>query len=106
MAETQSVSSVIKIRDAIVWPKRWTTQLGNETCNAPVDNGVLVDIRAWEDRSIIIVVVRCRNAKYYGTIRTAPHRYKTVLQFLSMNMKRTLREIKQAEIEFLDEMDS
>lgn len=90
----------MKITNAAVWPKQWTTQLGKETRNAAIENGVLVDIRAWEDRSIIIVVVRCRNGKYYGTVRTDRDHYETVLQFLNRNMRRTLREIKQMEITF------
>ncbi len=98
MRKSQMAPLRMNIRDSIVWPKHWTTSLGKETLNAPVDKGVLVDIRAWEDHSMIIVVVRCRNGKYYGTIKTDRLHHEDVVQFLTMNMKRTLREIKQAEI--------
>ncbi len=90
----------MKIRDAIMWPRHWTTPLGNETHDAPVDDGVLFDIRGWEDTSTIVLVVRCPSGKYYGTISTVPHHYETLVQFLSMNKKRKLREIKQSEITF------
>ena len=90
----------MKVSDTIVWPKRWTTSLGNETDHAPVDNGILVDMREWEDSSTVVVVVRCRNAKYYGTIKTSPDYYEAVVQFLRLNMNRRLQEIKQAEITF------
>ncbi len=91
---------MVKFSDAIVWPKHWTTQLGNEIRNTPLENGILTDIRAWEDTSTIILIVSCRGGKYYGLVHTDRNHYETVLQFLSTNKKRTLREIKQAGINF------
>ena len=63
----------MKIRDAIVWPKRWTTSRGNETGHAPVNNGILIDVRGWEDTSSIILIVRCRTGNYYGSISVRPN---------------------------------
>lgn len=90
----------MKIKDAIVWPKHWTTPVGNETDDAPVDNGILIDIRGWQDTSTIVLVVRCRSGKYYGTVSTDPRHYEAVVEFLSTNKKRSLREVKQTEINF------
>ncbi len=59
----------------------------------------LMHIRRNETATIILVV-SCRAAKYYGIVSTDRSHYKTVLQFLNTNKKRTLREIKQAEISF------
>jgi hypothetical protein len=38
---------------------------------APVEDGVLVDIRVWTGRLNITLVVECADGRYYGTLRTA-----------------------------------
>jgi hypothetical protein len=99
---SENVGTGMKIRNAVVWPKHWTTPLGNETDHAPVDNGILTDIRGWEDTSNIILIVRCPAGNYYGAISTHPQRYQSVVQALNRNKKRRLREIKEAEIDVLE----
>jgi hypothetical protein len=44
--------------------------LGTQQENAPVEDGVLVDIHVWVGTLNITLVVQCLGGRYYGSIRT------------------------------------
>jgi len=69
--------------------------------NAPVADGVLVDLSLW-GTSIIGLAVQCPGGRYFGSIRTPASVYDHVLQFLRQNHGRKLREVMDAEIDISD----
>jgi hypothetical protein len=91
----------MKIKDAVVWPSHWSTPLGTQSENAPVEDGFLADIRVWVGTFNITLVIQCADGKYYGALRT-PNReaYPWVLDFLRRNKGRRLRDILEKEIDF------
>jgi hypothetical protein len=91
----------MKIKDAIVWPWRWATPLGTQSENAPVEDGVLADIRVWVGTFNITLIVECADGRYYGAIRCQRREaYPWVLDFLRRNTGRRLREVVQKEVKF------
>jgi hypothetical protein len=93
----------MKIKDAVVWPWRWSTPLGTQQENAPVDDGILIEARVWVGTSNITLVVQCADGHYYGSIRTANREaYPWVLDFLRRNRGRRLRDVIDREIDFAE----
>ena len=91
----------MKIKDITEWSARWSTPLGTTDANAPVADGVLVDLSLW-GTSIINLVVQCPDGKYFGSIRASSNVYDRVLEFLKRNHGRKLREVMDAEIDIAD----
>jgi len=69
--------------------------------NAPVADGVLVDLSLW-GTSIIGLAVQCPDGRYFGSIRAPRNVYNNVLEFLKRNHGRKLREVMDAEIDISD----
>jgi hypothetical protein len=69
--------------------------------NAPVADGVLVDLSLW-GTSVIGLAVQCPDGKYFGSIRVPRDVYDRVLEFLKRNHGRKLREVMDAEIDISD----
>ena len=69
--------------------------------NAPVADGVLVDLSLW-GTSIIGFAVQCPDGRYFGSIRAQGPVYDHVLDFLKRNHGRKLREVIDAEIDISD----
>jgi hypothetical protein len=91
----------MKIKDAVVWPHRWSTPLGTQTENAPVEDGVLADIHVWVGTFNITLVVQCADGRYYGSIRTPSREaHLWVLDFLRRNTGRRLRDVIDREMDF------
>jgi hypothetical protein len=86
----------MKLKD-IRWSQRWSTPSGTTDSNAPVADGVPVDLSLW-GTSIINLVVECADRKYFGSIRAASNVYDQVFEFLKRNHGRKLREVMDAEI--------
>jgi hypothetical protein len=91
----------MKIKDITHWSERWSTPLGTMDANAPVADGVLVDLSLW-GTSIIGLAVQCPEGRYFGSIRASQPVYKHVLEFLKRNHGRKLREVMDAEIDISD----
>ena len=58
----------MKLKDITESSGRWSTPLGTMDANAPVADGVLVDLSLW-GTSIIGLAVQCPDGKYFGSIR-------------------------------------
>jgi hypothetical protein len=58
----------MKIKDITEWSGRWSTPRGTMDSNAPVADGVLVDLSLW-GTSVIGLAVQCPDGKYFGSIR-------------------------------------
>ena len=69
--------------------------------DAPVADGVLVDLSLW-GTSIINLGVQCPDGKYFGSIRAPSNVHDQVLEFLKRNRGRKLREVMDAEIDISD----
>jgi hypothetical protein len=69
--------------------------------NAPVADGVLVDLSLWET-SITGLAMQCPDGKYFGSIRAPGPMYDHVLEFLKRTHGRKLREVMDAEIDISD----
>jgi hypothetical protein len=69
--------------------------------NAPVADGVLVDLSLW-GTTIIGLAVQCSDGRYFGSIRATRNVYDRVLEFLRRNHGRKLREVMDAEIDISD----
>jgi hypothetical protein len=91
----------MKIRDITEWSARWSTPLGTVDANAPVADGVLVDLNLW-GTTIINLVVECPDGRYFGSIRAPGPVYDHVLEFLRQNHGRKLRDLMDAEIDISD----
>jgi hypothetical protein len=91
----------MKIKYIIEWSERWPTPLGTMDANAPVAEGVLVDLSLW-GTSIIGLAVQCPDGRYFGSIRAPGPVYDHVLEFLKRNHGRKLREVMDAEIDIAD----
>ena len=66
-----------------------------------VAEGVLVGLSQW-GTSIIGLAVRCPDGKYFGSIRASAQVYDHVLEFLTRNHGRRLREVMEGEIDISD----
>ena len=93
----------MKLKDITHWSERWSTPLGTMETNAPVADGVLIDLSLW-GTSIIGLAVQCPDGKYFGSIRAPSNVYEHVLEFLKRNHGRKLREVLDAEIDISDVM--
>jgi hypothetical protein len=91
----------MKIRDITEWSARWSTPLATMDANAPVADGVLVDLNLW-GTTIINLVVECADGRYFGSIRAPGPVYDHVLEFLRQNHGRKLRDLMEAEIDISD----
>jgi hypothetical protein len=91
----------MKIKDIAHWSERWSTPLGTMDANAPVADGVLVDLSLWGS-SIIGLAIQCPDGKYFGSLRAPRNVYDRVLEFLKQNHGRKLREVMDAEIDISD----
>jgi len=67
----------------------------------PFADGVLVGLSLW-GTSIIGLVIQCSDGKYFGSIRATSNVYDHVLEFLTHNHGRKLREVMGAEIDTSD----
>jgi hypothetical protein len=72
--------------------------LGTMDANAPVADGVLVELSLW-GTSIIGLAVQCPDGRYFGSIRAPGPVYDHVLDFLKRNHGRKFREVMDAEID-------
>jgi hypothetical protein len=88
----------MKIKDITEWSAHWSTPLGTMDANAPVADGLLVDLSLW-GTSVIGLSVQCPDGRYFGSIRTTSKVYDHVLEFLKRNHGRRLREVMDAEID-------
>jgi hypothetical protein len=91
----------MKLRDIIEWSVRWSTPSGTIEEDAPVADGVLVNLSLW-GTSIIGLAVQRPDGKYFGSISAPEPVYDHVLQFLKRNHGRKLREVMDAEIDISD----
>ena len=91
----------MKIKDITEWCERWSTPPGTMDANAPVLDGVLVDLSLW-GTSIIGLAVQCPDGRYFGSIRAPGRVYDQVLEFLKRNHGRKLREVMDADIDISD----
>jgi hypothetical protein len=91
----------MKLKDITDSSKRWSTPLGTMDANAPVADGVLVDLSLW-GTSIINLVVQRPDGKYFGSITAPEPVYDHVLEFLKRNHGRKLCEVMDAEIDISD----
>jgi hypothetical protein len=91
----------MKLKDITQWSPRWSTPLGTMDANAPVGNGVIVDLSLW-GTTIIGLAVQCPDGRYFGSIRVQRDVYDRVLDFLRRNHGRKLREVMDAEIDISD----
>jgi len=88
----------MKIKDITEWSERWSTPLGTMDANAPVADGVLVDLSLW-GTSIIGLAVRCPDGRYFGSIRASRPVYDRVLEFLKRSHGWKIREVMDADID-------
>jgi hypothetical protein len=91
----------MKLRDVIEWSVRWSTPSCTIDEDAPVADGVLVDLSQWGTTTIGLAV-QCPDGKYFGSIRAPGQVYDHVLEFLKHNHGRKLREVMDAEIDISD----
>jgi hypothetical protein len=91
----------MKLKDITDWSPRWSTPLATMDANAPVADGVLVDLSLWVT-SIIGLAVQCPDGKYFGSIRAPSNVYDHVLEFLKRNHGSKIREVMDAEIDISD----
>ena len=67
----------------------------------PFADGVLVGLSLW-GTSIIGLAIQCPDGKYFGSIRATSNVYDHVLEFLTHNHGRKLREVMDPEIDTSD----
>ena len=91
----------MKLRDIIEWSVRWSTPSCTIDEDAPVGDGVLVDLSQWGTTTIGLAV-QCPDGRYFGSIRAPGQVYDHVLAFLKRNHGRRLREVMDAEIDISD----
>jgi hypothetical protein len=91
----------MKIKDITEWSGRWSTPSGTMNANAPVADGVLVNLSQW-GTSIIGLAVHCPDGRYCGSLRAPGSVYDHVLEFLKQKHGRTLREVMDAGIDIAD----
>jgi len=91
----------MKLKDIGHRSERWSTALGTMDANAPVEDGVLVDLSFW-GTTIIGLAIQCPDGKCFGSLRTTEKVYDRVLEFLKQNHGRKLREVMEAEIDISD----
>jgi hypothetical protein len=84
----------MRLKDITHWSGRWSTPLGTMDANAPVADGVLVDLSLW-GTSIIGLAVQCADGKYFGSLRAPKPVYKHVLEFLKRSHRRKLCEVME-----------
>ena len=91
----------MKLKDITEWSERWSTPLGTMDVPPTVADGVLVGLSLW-GTSIIGVAIQCSDGKYFGSIRASANVYDQILEFLTRNYGRKLREVMDAEIDISD----
>ena len=91
----------MKLKDITHSSERWSTPLGTMDAHPPVADGVLVALSLW-GTSIINLVVKCPDGKYFGSLRAPGNVYNHVLEFLKRNYGRKLREVMDVEIDISD----
>jgi len=91
----------MKIKDITESSEHWSTPLGTLEANAPVADGILVDLSLW-GTSIIGLAIQCPDGKYFASIRAPSNVYDHVLEFLNRNHGRRLREVMDGEIDISD----
>lgn len=91
----------MKLIDITEWSERWSTPLGTMDANAPVADGVLVDLSLW-GTFIISLAVQCPDGKYFGSIRVPGPVYDHIFEFLKRNHGRKLHEVMDSEIDISD----
>ena len=72
----------MKLKDITEWSVRWSTPLGTMDANAPVRDGILVDLSLW-GTSIIGLAIQWRDGKYFGSIRVPRDVYDRVLELIA-----------------------
>jgi hypothetical protein len=82
----------MKLKDITNWSERWSTPLGTMDAHAPIADGVLVGLSLW-GTSIIGLAVQCQDDAQV---------YDQLLEFLTRNYGRKLREVMDAEIDISD----
>ena len=80
---------------------RRSTPSGTMEEDAPVADGVLVNLSLW-GTSIIGLAVQRPDGKYFGSISAPEPVYDHVLESLKRNHGRKLREVIDAEIDISD----
>jgi len=80
----------MKLKDITESSGRWSTPSGTWDANAPVADGVLVDLSLW-GTSIIGLAMQCQDGRYFDSIRAPDQVYDHVLQFLTRNYGQKLR---------------
>jgi hypothetical protein len=82
----------MKLKDITNWSERWSTPLGTMDAHAPIADGVLVGLSLW-GTSIIGLAVQCQDDAQV---------YDQLLEFLTRNYGKKLREVMDAEIDISD----
>src|SRR5262249_54442231 len=77
----------MKLKDIGHWSERWATPRGTLDANAPVEDGVLVELSFW-GTTIIGLAILCPDGKYFGSLRTTGNVYDRALEFLKQNRRR------------------
>jgi hypothetical protein len=80
----------MKLKDITEWSERCSTPLGTTDANAPVADGVLVDLSLW-GTSIIGLAVQCPDGRYFGSIRAPGPVYDYILEFQAKPRAQTPR---------------
>ena len=88
----------MKFRDIIEWSVRWSTPSCTIDEDAPVADGVLIDVSLWGTSTIGLAVQR-PEGKYFGSIRAPEPVRDQVSEFLKQNHGRTFREVMDTEID-------
>jgi hypothetical protein len=83
------------------WSVRWSTHSCTMDEDAPVADGVLVDLSFW-DTSIIGLAAQCPDGPCFGSIRAPGLVYDHVLELLKRHHGRKLREVMNADIDISD----
>ena len=91
----------MKLGDITEWSVRWSTPSGTMEEDAPVADGVLVNLSLW-GTSIIGLAVQRPDGKYFGSISAPEPVYDYVLELLRRHHGRKLREVMDAEIDISD----
>jgi hypothetical protein len=65
----------MKLKDMTEWSPRWSTPCGTLDVNAPVADGVLVDLNLW-GTSIIGLTVQCPDGIYFSSIGAPRNLYE------------------------------
>ena len=91
----------MKLKDITEWSVRWSTPSGTLEEDAPVADGVLVDLSLW-GTSIIGLAVQCPDGKIFRFDNSAGAGIRPVLELLKRHHGSKLREVMDAEIDISD----